>query len=560
MKLRTKFFFIFLVISIFTFLISYLTVNFSVRKITEKQTEQNLNTALYTNYTIVKNLIDKFTSNIELEVKARAIFELTKNRNSVLIEKECTEFFKSLDLDYLTLKNNDTFVYLKTDYKNLNIEININSLEPNKVNLIMTEYGLLIITKISDGINNNSLIAGKLINQYFFDKLYQENINIVFYWNNNVFLASNNSFQERLPETLISNNKNTDFNPSITYSINWIDRVYKVRYQEIINFQGNKLHISAMISNTFEDQIFYETIQNTVFFLIIFVVFLLIFSFYISNNFIDPFHKLTLSISKKDKNSIKDLLSRKDEIGSIANDFWNITEDSIRQQEQKERINSLIAHDLKTPLVAIMRSLENIRDKDSIGKDQRVFLLNLMIKHANQSLELINNLLKVQKYELGKMNLFVEEDNINTLIKECAEGLKPIAEQKEIALKTNIDDKTPLLMFDRTEMMRVINNLLSNAIKYTDENGTIEISTKLINDKLKVCISDNGKGISFFDQKKIFNFYKTNYENENREGQDISTGLGLYLCKQIVEAHGGEIGFESYKNKGSTFFFFIPVR
>lgn len=559
MKLRTKFFFIFLIISVFTFLISYLTVNFSVRKITEKQTEQNLNTALYTNYTIVKNLIDKFNSNIELESKARNIFELSKNRNSVLIEKECSDFFKSLDLDYLTLKNNDTFIYLKTDYKNLNVTININSLENNKVNLIMTEYGLLIITKIEDGINNNSLIAGKLINQYFFDKLYQENINIVFYWNNNVFLSSNNAFQEKLPSDFI-NNKNYDFNPSNTYSINWVDRVYKVRYQKITSFQNNNLYISAMISNTFEDQIFYETIQNTIFFLVIFVLFLLIFSFYISNNFIDPFHKLTLSISKKDKKSIKDLLLRKDEIGSIANDFWNITEDSIKQQEQKEKINSLIAHDLKTPLVAITRSLENIRDKESMDKTQRVFLLNLMIKHANQSLELINNLLKVQKYELGKMNLFVEEDNINNLIKECTDGLTPIAEQKEIVIKTDIDQKTPLLMFDRTEMMRVINNLLSNAIKYTDDEGTIEVSSKLLNDKLKVSISDNGKGISFFDQKKMFNFYKTNYENESREGQDISTGLGLYLCKQIVEAHGGEIGFESYKNKGSTFYFFIPVR
>ena len=288
---------------------------------------------------------------------------------------------------------------------------------------------------------------------------------------------------------------------------------------------------------------------------------LLVFSYFISKDIMEPFYELAIGIAKKDKKSIRTLLTRKDEIGNLANEFWNITEDLLKQQEQKEKVNSLITHDLKTPLVAITRTLETLRDKESLSIEQRAFYLNMMIKHCNQSLELINNLLKVQKYELGKMNLFMSEENFNELADECINGLKPISEQKEIRIESFFDRRITNIMLDRTEMLRVINNLLSNAIKYTDDKGNIRVSSRLLNDSIELRITDDGKGIPIYEQKKIFNFYKTSHDNpETKDEQDISTGLGLYLCKQIIEAHGGQIGFESYKNKGSSFYFSIPLR
>lgn len=562
MKIRVKFFLIFLTIAIFTFLVSYYIAGISIRKILSRQTEQTLNSSLYTNYSITKNLIDKFNSELLREITIRNLPDKTENSSDNETVQTVDEIFTVLELDYLQVKKSDTILYSKSNYSDMVNLLPNNFTEPEKFYTIMTGKGLLLLGIINLQREKNIIITGgKLINENFFEKLYQEDVNIAFYWNGTPFLSTNKLFREPLPLSLHSYRDSDEFFPSETFLIRWEDRSYKIKFQTVFNNSGNRLQIATMSSTLFEDKIFLETISNLVIFLGIFIIVLIILSYFISRSFIEPFYELAVGISKKDKTSIKKLLTRKDEIGNLANEFWNITDDLLKQQEHKEKVNSLITHDLKTPLVAITRTLETIRDKDNLGKEQRILFVNLMIKHCKQSLELINNLLKVQKYELGKMNLFMAEEFLNQLLEECVTGLKPIADEKEIIIETLYDSKNPKMMFDRTELMRVVNNLLGNALKYTPEHGHIKILSRFSREKAEVRISDDGKGISFFEQKKIFNFYKSSYESETKEeSQDIPTGLGLYLCKQIIEAHGGKIGFESYKNKGSTFYFIIPLR
>jgi signal transduction histidine kinase len=561
-NIRVKVFLIFSIIAIFTFTASYYVAGSSIRKIVNLQTEQTLSSSLYTNYSIVKNLIDQFPTNLSMEIKVRELVPVIENGISYDIDKSSNAIFSAMELDYLVVKKNADFLFTKTNYKGLDVKINFNVLIPQIVTPLYTDNGLLLLTEYIDSKNPEiNIIAGKLINDLFLEKLYQEDVNLVIYWNGKVLTGTNKIFNEPIPEPLMGMQVTNDFKPSDTFLIKWQDRSYKVKYHPVISYTGNNLVIATMSSTLFEDKVFVETIQNLILFLGIFIAVLLLVSFYISRDIMDPFYALAAGISKKDKKSIKELLTRKDEIGNLANEFWNITEDLLKQQEQKEKLNSLITHDLKTPLVAITRTLESIRDKDEIGREQRIFFVNLMIKHCNQSLELINNLLKVQKYELGKMNLFMSEENFNELVKESVEGLKPIADEKRIELNLSPDNKVAKIMMDRTELLRVINNLLGNAIKYTNEGGNIKVISRLHNNSAELRISDDGRGIPVYEQKKIFNFYKTSHDNsETKDVQDISTGLGLYLCKQIVEAHGGQIGFESFKNKGSTFYFTIPVR
>ncbi|MBC7475319.1 MAG: HAMP domain-containing histidine kinase [Candidatus Sericytochromatia bacterium] len=564
MNIRVKFFVLFVIIATFTFSVSYYITGLNVKKVVEKQTEQALSSSLYTNYSIVKNLIDGFQNNLSVQIKANDLINIIETKSSYDIEKSSNSIFSTLNLDYFTIVDSKNFIFSKTNYSEIDRNINIPSLENGRVYAFLTDKGLIILTKfINPKSESTNIIAGKLIDQHYLEKLYQDGVNISFYWNGKSFLSTNALFDGTLPTDLeISQNQNNqDFKPTSTYLINWKDRDYKIKFHTINNYSGGNLVLATMSSTLFEDQVFLDTRNNLFAFLSIFLMILLLLSYYISRDIMQPFYDLAEGIAKKDKYSIKSLLTRKDEIGSLANEFWNITEDVLKQQEQKEKINSLITHDLKTPLVAITRTLETIRDKDSIGKEQRVFFINLMIKHCNQSLELINNLLKVQKYELGKMNLFMGEEDFNQLVDDCFHGLKPIADQKNIFLTLITDKKIPKIMIDRTELLRVITNLLSNAIKYTQESGNIKVITRLTNNSAEVRITDDGRGIAVYEQKKIFNFYKTSVESTDaKEEQDISTGLGLYLCKQIVEAHGGEIGFESYKNKGSTFYFSIPIR
>lgn len=563
MKIRVKFFIIFVSIALFTLLISYYIVVSSIKSVIDRQTEQTLSSSLYTNYSIMKGFIDKLPVNLSLEIKARKLDSLTYENDIYQSEKISQELFDYLELDYFLIIKDNTVIYSKTSFNNLDKNINILSLENYRSYPFVTDKGIIILTKITDNIKSNiSFIGGKLINDRFLEHFYQDDVNVTVYKNGEVFLSTNKMFQEILPETINLSTDANDFKPSKTKLIYWSDRFYKIKYQPVINDNKNNIVISTMVSTIFEDQVYYQIINKLIIALSLFAILLLIGSYYISKNIITPFYDLAEGISLKNKLSIKNLLKRKDEIGDLANQFWNTTEDLVNQQIQKEKINSLITHDLKTPLVAITRTLETIRDKDNLGKEQRVFFINLMIKHCNQSLELINNLLKVQKYELGKMNLFMGEENLNNLIEESVNGLKVIAEDKEISLITQLDKRINNVMIDRTEIMRVITNLIGNAIKYTDEKGSVKVISRLNKESIEVRITDTGRGIPLYEQKKLFNFYKITKDSlsEQRDEQNISTGLGLYLCKQIIEAHGGNIGLESYKNKGSTFYFVIPLR
>lgn len=564
MKIRTKFFLVFIIIASFSIFISYYISSISIRRIVERQTEQTLSSSLYTNYSIMKNFVDSFPNTLSVETKARNIPYFINENDLYQANKINDEIYKSLDISYLLVFKNKQLIYSKSDYSNIDKNINILALENYRVYSFPTNKGILILTKVVDNTREEiNFVAGKLINDNFLEKLYQDDVNVVIYRNQEVFLSTNKLFKERLPFDIDRSQNPDDFKPSATQYIYWGDRYYKMKYQPVINYTNNNLVIATMSSTLFEDQVFFDIRNKLILSLLFFTILLLIVSFYISKSIVNPFYQLASGISKKDKSSIKNLLKRKDEIGKLAHEFWDITEDLLNQQQQKEAINSLIAHDLKTPLVAITRTLETLRDKDNLGKNQRIFFINLMIKHCSQSLDLINNLLKVQKYELGKMNLFMGEESINNIIEECVAGLKPIAEDKEIVIITALEPLKNKIMIDRTEIMRVINNLLGNAIKYTESKGNIKIISKLVKDFLEIRITDNGKGISIYEQRKLFNFYKTSKDNsslDQKESEDISTGLGLYLCKQIVEAHGGQIGVESYKNKGSTFYFSIPLR
>lgn len=562
MKIRTKFFLIFVSITLLAILISYYIVISSIKSVVDKQTEQTLSSSLYTNYSIMKGIIDKLPINLSLEIKARNLDNFTYNNNVFQYQKISDELFNYLKLDYFLIIKDNNIIYSKTSLNDLGKDLNPNLLENYRVYPSTTDKGIIILTKVSDSLNPNiSFVGGKLINDSFLENLYQEDVNIAIYKNGEVFLSTNKMFQEVLPESVdIAINAN-DFKPSKTKIIYWSDRFYKLKYQSVINDNKNNITISTMVSTLYEDQVYFQIINKLFIALALFAIFLLIASYYISRNIINPFYDLAEGISLKNKLSIINLLKRKDEIGDLANQFWNTTENLLDQQEQKEKINSLITHDLKTPLVAIIRTLETIRDRDNLGKDQRLFFINLMIKHCSQSLDLINNLLKVQKYELGKMNIFMSEEDINGIIIEAVDGLSVIAENKNILMVMKLDSKIKKLMIDRTEITRVITNLVSNAIKYTDENGKVTIISLLNKDNVEIRIVDTGRGISIYEQKKLFNFYKSsNDTNLQKDDPNISTGLGLYLCKQIVEAHGGEIGLESSKNKGSTFYFLIPIR
>ena len=233
---------------------------------------------------------------------------------------------------------------------------------------------------------------------------------------------------------------------------------------------------------------------------------------------------------------------------------------NVHAQKEMERLRedfiATLTHDLRTPSVAAIQTLEYFLNGKLGELTQKQSLLLQTMKKSNEDmLGLVNTLLEVYKYESGKLKLVKIPFDFNVLVDECINQVKSIAEAKNQTIEkknNNIEGKKVLA--DRNEIRRVIINLLGNAIKYTQEGGEIEIKTEADGADLRFSIKDNGEGLYKKDIPKLFK----RFSQGTQEKRSISTGLGLYLSKQIIDAHCGKIWLESDKGKGSEFFVLLP--
>ncbi len=212
-----------------------------------------------------------------------------------------------------------------------------------------------------------------------------------------------------------------------------------------------------------------------------------------------------------------------------------------------------LTHDLRTPALAAIQTLEYFLD-GSLGDltEKQKMLLSTMKKSNQDMLGLVNTLLEVYKYESGNIKTAKTCFNFSKLVDECLEQVGQLAASKNIELKKCFDNEI-FIEADRNEIRRVITNFLGNAINYTNEGGLVELKASQDGNDLQFSVKDNGIGISKQDIPKMFK----RFSQGTSDRRSMSTGLGLYLAKQIIDAHGGKIWLESDKNVGSEFFFIL---
>ncbi len=225
---------------------------------------------------------------------------------------------------------------------------------------------------------------------------------------------------------------------------------------------------------------------------------------------------------------------------------------------QREDFVSRLAHDLRTPLLAADRMLD-LMQQGILGvltKPMQEAIVT-MIRSNRNLLIMVNTLLEVYRHEAGAKNLYFAAFDIQELIKEVIEELQPLVIGKSISLEYQppeppLPELPSLIMGDRLEIHRVLTNLIGNAIKFT-EVGKISVTLQSTQDYLNIAIRDTGVGISSESQKQIFNRFRTGSHRA------AGSGLGLYLCKKIVDAHHGQISLKSTLGKGSVFTVSLPV-
>jgi len=222
----------------------------------------------------------------------------------------------------------------------------------------------------------------------------------------------------------------------------------------------------------------------------------------------------------------------------------------------KNRLLSVVSHDTRSPLNTLKGTLF-LLENDALSHEEMKETVGRIIIQSEQVTNFLDNLLHWAKsqFEQAKPNISVV--NLHDILVPTIELLKPIANAKKISILHQHSENLAIEA-DKEMLKTVIRNLVSNAIKFCSSEDSIEIKTELgnIGKNVKVFCNDTGAGISQENLEKIFHQGQLSTKGTNNE---LGTGLGLLLCKLFVEANGGSIGVTSQENKGSSFWFTIPL-
>lgn len=234
-----------------------------------------------------------------------------------------------------------------------------------------------------------------------------------------------------------------------------------------------------------------------------------------------------------------------------------VNETSANSSNISEVIAALV-HDLKSPLIGAERTFEALFKGSAGALDQDLEKILQILNRGNHSmLEMIQNLIEMQRSDNGNSSLNLEPEDVFEIARCTFEELSALASDREIILQDSLPCEPEMMYVERTSLKRVFHNLVSNALKFTNRGGSITLSSQKTASKLIISVSDTGIGIPVDDQKHVFDKY---FQGGRGRRQSDGTGLGLYLCKTIVERHGGTISVESTEAKGSTFTIELPTR
>ena len=248
------------------------------------------------------------------------------------------------------------------------------------------------------------------------------------------------------------------------------------------------------------------------------------------------------------------------------------TKAAEKANEAKSAFLSTVSHELRTPLTSVLGFAKIIRKR----LDEKIFPtvnrtdpktdkvvnqinenLGVVISEGERLTHLINDVLDLAKIEAGKMEWNLEDVSMAEVAERAIAATTSLFDPKSLRLEKEIQDDLPAISGDRDKLIQVIINLISNAVKFTDE-GLVKCRVQKKKNELVVSISDTGIGIAPEDHAAVFEQFKQ-VGGDTLTDKPKGTGLGLPICKEIVEHHGGRIWLESQVGKGSTFSFALPL-
>lgn len=224
----------------------------------------------------------------------------------------------------------------------------------------------------------------------------------------------------------------------------------------------------------------------------------------------------------------------------------------------KNEFVSMVSHELRTPLTSIKGALSLILGgATGVISEQSKNLLEIASKNCDRLINLINDILDVEKIESGRMKFDLKEISINTVVEEAVSANIPFADKFQVTIKTYLANEQLFVSADNDRLIQVMTNLLSNAIKFSPKHSDVIIKTMHLKDWLRVEVKDEGPGVPEEFMSQIFQkFSQADSSSSRKIG---GTGLGLNITKAIIESLHGKIDFYNNDTKGATFYFELPL-
>ncbi len=239
----------------------------------------------------------------------------------------------------------------------------------------------------------------------------------------------------------------------------------------------------------------------------------------------------------------------------------------IKEREKTEKTLKIylhaVSHDLRNPVLGFSLVLKNFlkQKQDNIEISRKI--LEQMAKSCDRQLNLINSLVENQQLEMGGINLNLKPLNLVQLSQQLATEWQPMLKEKKAILSLDVAQDLPLVQVDSDRLWRVLENLMANALKHNEPGVELTLKADIIRQerqdlnpqKIRCSLEDNGVGI---DPKLAATLFERYHRGESAK-KTLGLGLGLYLCREIIEAHGGEIGVVTEPGQGATFWFTLPI-
>lgn len=254
----------------------------------------------------------------------------------------------------------------------------------------------------------------------------------------------------------------------------------------------------------------------------------------------------------------KELQDANDQLEEYSTQLEAVNEKLLQHDKMQQEFVNIAAHELRTPIQPILGVVDLLKDSMNGRKEAQITEqeMALLQRNANRLQKLSSEILDATRIEAGTLKLQLETMDINEKIRNVVADMKDLGRERNIQVQiVPVDsNRSPLTVrIDRLRMFEVISNLLRNAAKYSDQNGIITVAAEKKNGEVQVSVSDAGSGIRPEVLPRLFAKFSTDKEKGG-------TGLGLYLAKNIIEAHGGRIWAENNRDgKGATFAFTLPL-